>query len=367
MNKITRFKLQAVDLFKGISKEIITTNIYFHAYTNVEFKDNSILFPRMKDDFMQSYYIGCFIQGSLLYVERAEPDAYLKACITYVYLSTLKHHQPRSVPVFSALLGLGLKDSQRLSEVLMKKYVNTIEGWYAFYKQCDTNEVKPILKKIQAIEYVRNKSHEYRFGALSNNEEIPSYMRTALTAKNKKYIDWRSILKSALYDYGKRIAAPNKFNRRLISRGIYVHGHTYPKSLEKATLFIDASGSVSVEELQMMIDSIYNLLHEFSTKVDLFFFSNTLSECYSITDVKELNVITVTAIGVYGGGTRIVNVVDYINDNPCSDFICVLTDMEFVPVEPDKLSLGKRRLYWLNTNYKAEPVVKVGSLINIVN
>lgn len=366
MNKVTGYKMQACALYSpGISKEIMTTKIGFSNSKKVRWKKDKLVLPLNTPVVVMPLLLSAYIQGSLLYYDRAEPDAFMLACVSYAFTNLRNNFNVSDTAIRTFVSSLGINDPDNIIGMITNRMISGLEEWYTFYKGMPKSSL-PKLAGIGSIENIREKHIEFKARLEIEADDIPQYMLTEIKGTNNTYIDWRAVLKEDVIDFNRRKPSYKTFNRRKISTGVYQRGYIHPKLLETATLYVDASGSVTEDELQMMIDSIYHLLEMFNIKVILHFFSNDVSEPYELSSGEELNETAHEVLNDYGGGTNIEAVVEHINEVDNSEFIMILSDMELTPVQPGDIKLGTRNLYWLNTAPKYPAKVYVGKLINVI-
>lgn len=187
--------------------------------------------------------------------------------------------------------------------------------------------------------------HELSNSSNLNNNE--SSLERLIKQFSKSKIDFRKVLKRHLTDLSQNDISYKCPDKRLYySKGIYPSKDLDANSIKTAKVYIDTSGSISDEDLKYAYGHICNLMKQFKTNIDLYFWDSNIYSAGIINDVADLNRVKSKGYG-YTEPSCIFESLNYKNRN---DLIIIITDGEFFNNNLKKYTGKFKKVVWIITN-----------------
>lgn len=130
--------------------------------------------------------------------------------------------------------------------------------------------------------------------------KLPGFMEEFIGELLAPKVDWKSHLWMAVSRMAKDESSYRRFNRRHISRGIYMPG-MYSERIGAVGYFVDTSGSISTEEFKQAMGEMTYLLEEL--KPERIFFGQCDTKLHRVDELTPEE-LPLPALHIYGrGGT----------------------------------------------------------------
>ena len=158
-----------------------------------------------------------------------------------------------------------------------------------------------------------------------NRGKMPGNIETIIEDIINPIVDWRTVLARFLRATDKSDYSWTRFNKRLISQGLYLPG-LYSPALGEISIIVDTSGSVSDDELTVFSSETSAILQELNPSAVNFVQCD--AEVHSnVTYTREDLPLKYEYQG--RGGTSFVPAIEFVEENyPLTTACIYFTDLE---------------------------------------
>ncbi len=180
---------------------------------------------------------------------------------------------------------------------------------------------------------------------------IPPQLYQILDTKKP---DWRVLLRDFLDAEIKDEVSYATPERKYLHMDLILPGHpTEDEELEELWAFVDSSGSIGKERMDIFLSQLYRISKEFHCIINLCFWDTTVTDVYRRV-IGEKNLLK--CVPSHSGGTDVNCIYDWIRANKVRpEVMLILTDGEFGPLDPKRFLPYLRRNTLLVLSEENEP------------
>ncbi|MBO4668760.1 MAG: hypothetical protein J5648_02150 [Lachnospiraceae bacterium] len=166
--------------------------------------------------------------------------------------------------------------------------------------------------------------------------------------------DWRVLLRDYLDSETKDDVSYATPERKYLHMDLLLPGHpTEDEALEELWAFVDSSGSIGKERMDLFLTQLYRISKEFHCIINLCFWDTKVTDVYRrVFGEKAL----LKCVPTHSGGTDVNCIYDWIAENHVRpEVMLILTDGEFGPLEPGRFLPYLRRNTLLVLSEEVDP------------
>lgn len=185
----------------------------------------------------------------------------------------------------------------------------------------------------------------------SGSFSIPPQLVQILDTKKP---DWRVLLREFLDTKIKDEVSYATPERKYLHMNLILPGHpTEEEELEELWAFVDSSGSIGKERMDMFLTQLYRISKEFHCIINLCFWDTKVTDVYRRV-IGEKNLLK--CVPTHSGGTDVNCVYDWLRENKVRpEVMLILTDGEFGPLESNRFLPYLRRNTLLVLSEEIDP------------
>ena len=180
---------------------------------------------------------------------------------------------------------------------------------------------------------------------------IPPQLYQILDTKKP---DWRVLLRDFLDAEIKDEVSYATPERKYLHMDLILPGHpTEDEELEELWAFVDSSGSIGKERMDIFLTQLYRISKEFHCIINLCFWDTRVTDVYRRV-IGEKNLLK--CVPSHSGGTDVNCIYDWIRANKVRpEVMLILTDGEFGPLDSKRFLPYLRRNTLLVLSEENEP------------
>lgn len=166
--------------------------------------------------------------------------------------------------------------------------------------------------------------------------------------------DWRVLMRDFLDVEIKDDVSYATPERKYLHMDLILPGHpTEEEELEELWAFVDSSGSIGKERMDIFLTQLYRISKEFQCLINLCFWDTKVTDVYrKVRGEKNL----LKCVPTHSGGTDVNCIYDWIAANKVRpEVMLILTDGEFGPLDPKRFLPYLRRNTLLVLSEEIDP------------
>ncbi|MBO4280354.1 MAG: hypothetical protein J5872_00710 [Lachnospiraceae bacterium] len=185
----------------------------------------------------------------------------------------------------------------------------------------------------------------------SGSFAVPPHLAQILDTKKP---DWRVLMRDFLDAEIKDDVSYATPERKYLHMDLILPGHpTEDEELEELWAFVDSSGSIGKERMDIFLTQLYRISKEFQCIINLCFWDTKVTDVYrKVRGEKNL----LKCVPTHSGGTDVNCIYDWIAANKVRpEVMLILTDGEFGPLDPKRFLPYLRRNTLLVLSEEIDP------------
>lgn len=180
---------------------------------------------------------------------------------------------------------------------------------------------------------------------------IPPQLTQLLDTKKP---DWRVLMRDFLDSEIQDEVSYATPERKYLHMDLILPGHpTADEELEELWAFVDSSGSIGKERMDVFLSQLYRISREFHCIINLCFWDTRVTDVYRRV-IGEKNLLK--CVPTHSGGTDVNCIYDWLRVNKIRpEVMLILTDGEFGPLDPNRFLPYLRRNTLLVLSEEIDP------------
>lgn len=216
----------------------------------------------------------------------------------------------------------------------------------------DLAEPAPMSKAQEALMEERIKGLIQRAAKRGTGSySIPPQLTQLLDTKKP---DWRVLMRDFLDSEIQDEVSYATPERKYLHMDLILPGHpTADEELEELWAFVDSSGSIGKERMDVFLSQLYRISREFHCIINLCFWDTRVTDVYRRV-IGEKNLLK--CVPTHSGGTDVNCIYDWLRVNKIRpEVMLILTDGEFGPLDPNRFLPYLRRNTLLVLSEEIDP------------